>query len=61
MPAGTDAFFGLALAGRGVKTVNITATVTSTTTDPNTANNTVNRVITGAGLPDLCVHRYCRR
>ena len=61
MPSGTDAFFGLALAGRGVKAISITSTVTSTTTDPNTANNTVTRLVTGSALPDICEHRYCRR
>jgi hypothetical protein len=61
MPSGTDAFFGLALAGRGIKAVSVTSTVTSTTTDPNTANNTVTRAITGSALPDICEHRYCRR
>lgn len=61
MPAGNDAFFGLALAGRGVRAVSVTATVTSTTTDPNAANNTVTRAITGSALPDICMHRYCRR
>ena len=61
MPSGTDAFFGLALAGRGVRAISVTSTVTSTTTDPNTANNTVTRAITGSALPDICEHRYCRR
>ena len=61
MPSGSDAFFGLALAGRSVKGVNVTASVASTTTDPNAANNTVTRVIAGAVLPDICQHRYCRR
>ena len=61
MPAGSDAFFGLALAGRSIKAVSVTATVTSTTADPDTSNNTVTRAITGTALPDICEHRYCRR
>lgn len=59
--AGSDAYFGLALAGRGVQTVTVTANVTSATPDPNTANNTAVRTLIGAGLPDICRHRYCRR
>jgi len=61
MAAGTDAYFGVALAGRGPQTVTITANVTSATPDPNTANNTAVRTLIGAGLPDICRHRYCRR
>lgn len=59
--AGTDAYFGVALAGRGVRVVTVTANVTSATPDPNTANNTAVRTLIGAGLPDVCRHRYCRR
>ena len=61
MAAGADAYFGLALAGRGPQTVTVTANVASTTPDPNTANNTAVRTLVGAGLPDMCRHRYCRR
>lgn len=61
MAAGADAYFGLALAGRGPQAVTVTANVTSTTPDPNTANNTAVRTLVGAGLPDVCRHRYCRR
>ena len=61
LAVGASAYFGVALAGRGPQTVLFTATVSSTTSDPNTANNTTQRSLTGAGLPDVCVHRYCRR
>ena len=58
---GASAYFGVALAGRGPQTVVFTAAVSSTTSDPNPANNTTQRSLVGAGLPDVCLHRYCRR
>ena len=61
LAAGADAYFGLALAGRGPQSVTVTATVASTTADPNTANNTASRVVRGNGLPLQCVHRYCQK
>jgi hypothetical protein len=56
-----EAFFGLAVAGRGPQTVTITATVSSATPDPDPTDNTAQRVLVGAGLPDECTHRFCRR
>jgi hypothetical protein len=61
LAAGTDAYFGLVLAGRGPQAVTVTATVASTTADPNTANNTASRVVRSNGLPLQCVHRYCQK
>lgn len=61
LAAGADAYFGLALAGRGPQAVTVTATVASTTADPNTANNTASRVVRSNGLPLQCVHRYCQK
>jgi uncharacterized repeat protein (TIGR01451 family) len=61
MANGAEAFFGLAVAGRGPQSVTITATVSSATPDPDPADNTAQRVLVGAGLPDECSHRYCRR
>jgi predicted extracellular nuclease len=58
---GGEAFFGLAVAGRGPQAVTITATVSSTTPDSDPADNTAQRVLVGAGLPDECTHRFCRR
>jgi predicted extracellular nuclease len=61
LAAGTDAYFGLVLTGRGPQAVTVTATVASTTADPNTANNTASRVVRSNGLPLQCVHRYCQK
>ncbi len=58
---GGEAFFGLAVAGRGPQAVTITATVSSATPDPDPTDNTAQRVLVGAGLPDECTHRFCRR
>jgi hypothetical protein len=58
---GGEAFFGLAVAGRGPQAVTITATVSSATPDQDPSDNTAQRVLVGAGLPDECTHRFCRR
>jgi len=61
MPSGGEAAFGMALSGRGLQTVTVTATVASPTPDPNPDNNSASRTLAGAGLPEDCSHRYCRR